>query len=121
MEHNENNTRKKAQGCSHFNCKNFQKKVPHTKNKLIGNIAKIFLLQGRYREKEKGGKEGNTSQKSFKQMKHYMNKSIVKLSHQKKKLNQIDKHIKIRSKTKNQINESKVFSRINRSKTRTTE
>ena len=60
-----------------------QKKVPHTKYQLTGNIAKIFLLQGRYREKEKGGKEGNTSQKSFKQMKHYMNKLIVKLSHQK--------------------------------------
>ena len=83
VEHDENDTRKKAQGCSHFNCKNFQKKVPHTKYQLTGNIAKIFLLQGRYREKEKGGKEGNTSQKSFKQMKHYMNKLIVKLSHQK--------------------------------------
>ena len=115
MEHEEN-IRKKAQGCSHFNCKNFQKKVPHTKYQLTGNIAKIFLLQGRYREKEKGGKEGNTSQNSFKHMKHYMNKLIVK-----KKLNQTDKRIKIRSKTNNQINESKDFSQINRSKTRTTE
>ena len=55
MEHDEN-IRKKAQGCSHFNCKNFQKKVPHTKYQLTGNIAEIFLLQGRYREKEEGGK-----------------------------------------------------------------
>ena len=37
---------------------NVQKKVPYTPYLLTGKIAKIFLLQRRYWEEEKGGKEG---------------------------------------------------------------
>ena len=61
VENDENNVRKKAQGCCHFNCKKFQKKVSHTKYQLTKNIAKIFELQGRHREDKEVGEEGNTA------------------------------------------------------------
>ena len=38
VENDENNVRKKAQGCCHFNCKKIQKKVSHTKYQLTKNI-----------------------------------------------------------------------------------
>ena len=44
VEHDGNKIRKKAEACSHFNCKKFQKKVPHKKYSLTGKIARIFLL-----------------------------------------------------------------------------
>ena len=40
---------------------NVQKKVPYTTHVLTGKIVKIFLLQRRYWEEEKGGKEGNAA------------------------------------------------------------
>ena len=61
VENDENNVWKKAQGCCHFNCKKFQKKVSHTKYQSTKNIAKIFQLQGIHREDKEIGKEGNTA------------------------------------------------------------
>ena len=40
---------------------NVQKKVPYTTYLLTGKIAKVFLLQRRYWEEKKGGKEGNSA------------------------------------------------------------
>ena len=51
---------KDGKGLTIVVCKseNVQKKVPYTPYLLTGKIAKIFLLQRRYWEEEKGGKEG---------------------------------------------------------------